>query len=627
MKRSKELSVNRFHDAVIAFLLACVAVSASAQQNQPPGGSLVEDWSHHHMIFSNPGTEHDAFLNGRHEEWRHLVNDQRYRLQQIRRNFGRTEPQANSTLDLFTESTSNVSATPAPLASEGRNAKQQEQLSQLKLNAEGSNGQQDTNSQGEWAVALSLLTGFGVQADMYPAKFTFAPIGTPDCNNDFIVFPVNGPGSSVQANIVGVNGLYASNCSLLGLPVSNVLFAYNVGTGSVLTSPVLSLNGAKVAFVESIAGGSRFHVLTIDKRGSLLTCPILLGPCNGTGYAAPAVPGVNNIAVDVPITMSGGVNDSDSSPYIDYDNDFAYVGDDSGKLHKFTGVFNGTPTEVTTSPWPLTVISGTMNLRLTGPVLDSKSQKIFIGGRDSGNLYCVTTAGVACSPASLPVGSGIQDAPIVDSTNQTVFVVTNNTAGTSAIVFQTTTTLSSPVSATIGASGTNLYNGTFDNAYYTNPATGHFYACGNLGTTATPTLYRIGFATGGKMNATNDGNTFQLVATGHSGTGTDCSPISEIFNSGTGQDLIFVSVKNFGFTSGTNNCSVLLLGASPCLMSFNVTTSFPTAAAATATSLLGPAGTSGIVIDNVSTASGASQIYFGNLQASTGMQLSQAALR
>lgn len=627
MQRRKEFPINRFHYAAIALLLACVAMSTSAQQNQPAGGSLVEDWSHHHMVFSNPGTEHDAFLNGQHEEWRRLVNDPRYRLQQIRRNFGRTETQTNSTPDLFADSASNVSANSTPTASEGRNAKQQEQLNQLKLNSESSDEQQNTSSQGEWAIALSLLTGFGVPADMYPAKFTFAPIGTPDCNNDFVVFPINGPGSAAQANIVGVNGLYSSDCSLLGLPVSNVLFAYNVGTGSVLTSPVLSLNGAKVAFVESIAGGSRFHVLTLDKRGSLLTCPILLGPCNGTGYAAPAVPGVDNVAVDVPITMNGGVNDSDSSPYIDYDNDFAYVGDDSGRLHKFTGVFNGTPTEVTTAPWPLTVITGTTNLRLTGPVFDSKSQKIFIAGRDNGVLYCVTIAGVPCSTPSVAVGSGIQDTPIVDSTNQTVFVVTNNSTSTASIVFQANTSLGNTVTTTIGLNGTDLYNGTFDNAYYTNPATGHFYACGNLSTSATPTLYRIGFATGGKMNATNDGSTFQLVASGHTGTGTDCSPISEIFNSGTSQDLIFLSVRNFGFTTGTNNCSVLLVGASPCLMSFNVTTGFPTAAAATATALLGPAGTSGIVIDNVSTVSGASQIYFGNLQASTGMQLSQAALR
>jgi hypothetical protein len=611
MKLTQGFPTTSLHYAATAFFLACLAVSASAQQNQPLGSSLVEDWTHHHVIFSNPGTEHDAFLNGRHEEWRRLVNDPRYRLQQIRRNFANTGQQTNSMSSFL----------------EGQNDTRKAEMNESTSNSESSITQQDTTSQGEWAVALSLLTGFGVAADMYPAKFTFAPIGTPDCTNDFVVFAINGAGSAAQANIMGINGLYSSDCSLLGLPIANVLFSYNVGTGSVLTSPVLSLNGAKVAFVESIAGGSRFHVLTLDKRGSLLTCPILLGPCNGTAYGAPAVPGVDNVAVDVPITMSGGVNDTDSSPYIDYDNDFAYVGDDSGKLHKFTGVFNGTPTEVTTSPWPLTVVSGTTNLRLTGPVYDSVSQKIFVGGRDNGILYCVTIAGAPCSTPSVAVGSGIQDAPIVDSTNQTVFVITNNSASTASFVFQANTSLGNTVSTTIGLNGTDLYNGTFDNAYYTNPSTGHYYACGNLTGAATPTLYRIGFGTGGKMNSTNDGNTFQLVASGHTGTGTDCSPISEIYNVATGQDLLFLSVKNYGFTSGTTNCSVLLVGASPCLMSFNVVSGFPTAASATATSLLGPAGTSGIVIDNVSTTAGASQIYFGNLQASTGMQLSQAALR
>jgi hypothetical protein len=30
------------------------------------GRGVPEDWSHHHLIFSNPGTEEDAIANGTH---------------------------------------------------------------------------------------------------------------------------------------------------------------------------------------------------------------------------------------------------------------------------------------------------------------------------------------------------------------------------------------------------------------------------------------------------------------------------------------------------------------------------------------------------------------------------------
>jgi hypothetical protein len=54
--------------------------------------------------------------------------------------------------------------------------------------------------------------------------------------------------------------------------------------------------------------------------------------------------------------------------FYDYANDMIYVSDVGGNLHKFTGVFNGTPAEAG-APWPLQVDA---NSFITGPVLDSK---------------------------------------------------------------------------------------------------------------------------------------------------------------------------------------------------------------------------------------------------------------
>jgi hypothetical protein len=72
----------------------------------------------------------------------------------------------------------------------------------------------------------------------------------------------------------------------------------------------------------------------------------------------------------------------------------------------------------------------------------------------------------------------IVDDPIVDSTAQTVFAAANN--ATNAVLTQATTALGSEVNATMGINGTDLYAGTFDNAYFTTISTGHMYFCGNL---------------------------------------------------------------------------------------------------------------------------------------------------
>ena len=52
------------------------------------GKGVPEDWSHHHLVFSNPGTEEDAFKNGTHDQWLNIVNDPRFTLQQIKRSGG-----------------------------------------------------------------------------------------------------------------------------------------------------------------------------------------------------------------------------------------------------------------------------------------------------------------------------------------------------------------------------------------------------------------------------------------------------------------------------------------------------------------------------------------------------------
>src|ERR1700688_2710901 len=127
----------------------------------------------------------------------------------------------------------------------------------------------------DWSISL----GAGSTAPaMYPAKFGFDPNATPDCTNDFVVFPVNIAGSATQPNLVAFNNLYSGGTSILptGLCGSRAvvagddrssattLWSYDIdaAAGLVATSPALSLDGKKVAFVETAAGSSaHFHVL------------------------------------------------------------------------------------------------------------------------------------------------------------------------------------------------------------------------------------------------------------------------------------------------------------------------------------------------------------------------------
>lgn len=602
----RRLLVVSFRYLIVTCWVVSVMTPTFAQTTLTAGRSLVEDWSSHHAIFSSPGSEMEAIMSGHRQQWQEIVNSPRYQMQQILRD-GLWPGLKRSSISVLQDATQAVSSL-AELSSESKAA------TALPRSV-------------DWAVTLADSTQSSSSfAAVYPAKYISDPLGLPSCSNDFVVFVVNSAGnSSNQSNIVGVNNLYQGFCTGA---VPSVMFSYYVGTGPVLTSPVISADGTKIAFIESIGGGNLgpyFHVLTLSNGTSEGNegCPNRL-PCNGTAYDAPLYlqPGDSPLtnATQGALQMNGGngANITRSSPFIDYKNDIAYVGDDGGRLHKFTGVFLGKPAEVKTGGWPVTIDSSTA---LTSPVFDSgASQQIFLAGVNSGKIYCVTVSGTLCTTPSVKVGGGIQQGPIVDSTSQMIFVSTTNTAVSNAILFQTNTSLSDSISVTMGSAGNDLYNGTFDNAYYEDPSSGHMYYCGGMPgsiSPGTPALYRIGFDSSGNMNATNDGNIFQLVNTGDSYGNYDCTPLTEAYNGVT--DMLFLGVKGGARPSGCRNQG--------CIMSFDITSSFPTTVQSTLVTGSQRKGTSAIITDNFSTVPAASQVYFMNLNTGAGVQASQANLK
>src|ERR1035441_6653443 len=55
---------------------------------------LPEDWTHHHAVFSDPGTADEAIRKDTYDRWSKIVNDPRYVMQQLKRGLPARGPAA-----------------------------------------------------------------------------------------------------------------------------------------------------------------------------------------------------------------------------------------------------------------------------------------------------------------------------------------------------------------------------------------------------------------------------------------------------------------------------------------------------------------------------------------------------
>jgi hypothetical protein len=482
----------------------------------------------------------------------------------------------------------------------------------------------------DWAV--SLERGF-VPANQFPAKFSF-DVTSQDCTGDFVLFGLT-VSSGTQANLVGINNLYTEASP----PCNNgnpwVAFAFNTVTqsgGQIRTSPVLSVDGTKAAFVESTTGGSYFHVI-------VLPSPIPSPPSQTGTVRSPATPGSCGTPTIVncmtTLTISAAAN-TVSSPWIDYNTDTAYVGTDDGKLYKISPVFGGgAPTLINDANWPVTVWTSGSSKVLTGAVVDTNAGRIFIGDAN-GYLYAIdltapakaTSARVSIGWVGHGAGTGIVDPPIVvnDSANPAVdqvftFTGCSNVLGIGGAVNQIPANFTSSTSYTAVDLGSrsgsgdcttgNVHGGTFDDAFWTGGSTtGHIVACGFVsGTTAAPLqpsnpkMYRIGFNASHLI--TSAGQTTWVV---NNTRGDECSPLTE-FSDGTTDKLFFGVGSGSASGDGFVESSSFTAGfPSPGTCSAGN----PTSTCVTAPKALG--GTSGIIIDN-QLSNGGTNIYFTTLAA------------
>ena len=733
--------------AVVCILVAISSVLISGQTASSPATGVPEDWSFRHLIFSNPGTAEEATAAGRLEQYNNIVNDPRYKFQQLKRNggvegsvaTGATSTAATSATSTATtsavKSASKPSKNPPPPtkpkpeggawamnaapvgvpASASNSFTAESTSGSLVINGLGSTltistlfstsasctytagaatatfarsgtspygvnllaqvialpscggvvGVTATSSGTSFTISAlnpgsagnqvaltstfnhesttwtstSLGTGVfgaaGVGLGRYPAKYSFSTGTTAYCDSDptpdYAVYNTGLAGSGSQATVIAYDNLY-TGCSTSSVPIPNVYWAYNTGSGSVVTSPVISGDGTKVAIIETPASGAAtLRIIQWNPGdGSDYSTPV--APANSisnTYYGAGGNGAWNSSSCSVAgscmisVTFQADLNpDFTSSPYYDYSTDTLYVGDNSGYLHKFAGVFEGTsagtgPGECTSSnaagpcagTWPALVTSGAA--AASSPVYDSVSGYVYIGPASaSGNgelAEVLATTGAVTFSGELATGATqIFDSPIVDSSSEEVYVFVNDSSATphDASVYQLPAPFASASTGArqeLGQGATYGYahTGAFDNIYYDTPGSGHLYVCGRASGSQIPTLYRIPI-TGAGNTTMGTPLTGPALATG----ATDCSPLTE-FDNGT-DDFLFLSVQGNNQTTTPISCGV----GSGCLMSFNITSPTFTISFGPEYVAVETGGTSALIIDNIAANVTGSQIYF-----------------
>jgi hypothetical protein len=499
----------------------------TGQAAKPPvhGNPLVTDWSHRHLVFSQPATA---------EGLRFAAEDPRYWQQRYR-----GKPR-------FLLSAEKTAATDESAPHHWW------QWRHRKLHR-------------DWAEDLGPNGSMG--PTNFPAKFSFdinQAFCASDPSPDFVIFPTGLASSGSQASIVAYDNLY-SGCS--GTK-PQVYWAYDTG-GQVLTSPTYSLDGSQVAFVQTSGGvGTLVLLKWAASATESVTGPMTLSPVANSAYQTCTAPCMTTLNLQ---NGSGGTtDDKTSSIFYDYTNDIGWVGGSQGYLHKFTGIFNGTPSEVVTGGFPAQLNTG---VSLANAVYDHKGGNVFVEDTD-GFLYSVggATATVTQS-GQLDFGGAIADGPIVDSTAQVVYVFASsdgsgNCAGGAdcAGVYQLSTTFAAGDTGsevTVGTSTTSgfstpnpLYSGAFDSTYLASHASGHLYVCGNTG--SFPTLYQVPISAGAMGQA--------VTGPQLSGSNTPCSPVTDIVNpnaAGGPTEWVFLSTQINGVSTGCH--------AAGCLYNLRVT--------------------------------------------------------
>jgi hypothetical protein len=603
--------VSRCAQPVIFFVAVLLAVTGAmyAQEALPirapstPNFGVPEDWSTPHVIYTRNGAVDDMLK---------VRNDPRFLnnilLHYIREHGKQTQPTSPTGLEGARSNENGFEADAEELRIQG---------SGNEGNAQ-SPGPTANGSKVDWAVSLGPTAGMALAES--PAKYTFNPSAPPSCS-DFVVYTVNAaPKVGTQANLVGLTNLYSgSNPTGLCGNAPTFLFSYAIGASGSALSPVLSLDGTQVAWLEN-ANPVVLHVTTFMAGQGTNATTGAVAPTGTFSSSGTCTPSPSSCDVALSYTTVAGCtassnSNSDSDIYVDYGSNSAYVSANNGILYRISGIFHAVP-----AVEYCVTVNGGAGAYMSGPVYDSLLNEVFVTDSKKVYAYTVGAAGfTAANPASYTYAVGGYDAsaPVLDAFNGYLYIFSTDdaeaTAHTSVIQLPVTLAAGSGTFVPLGAVGTGvdvyLGYGAFDNNYYNygpKNAASTLYSCGTDTTTTTAQdLFAISFnPSTGVANTTPAMPANKNVNPGGK-TGL-CSPITEFFDGTT--DRIFVGMGDYsGATTGANVVQM-----------WNVTTQLKSSSDTPTASASGyQGGTTGFAIDN--NASGTAQaesIYFSTLETS-----------
>jgi hypothetical protein len=572
---------------IVTLALLCWLLSAASGQqlfpanpaSSTPHFGIPQDWSNQHVIYTRNGSPEDL-LKFRNDP--RLLNSILLHYRREHRNqtgqtatVGLNEAGLNEAgwdEDSLSEDTSGTDTTEGlqPLAPWDQ--LEYRPLAHLK----------NKHSKVDWSVSLGPTAGmaFGETPGVYTYNYS-----TPSCS-DFVVYTINAAAAvGTQANLVGLANLYTDGAGTgycTGTTPS-FLFSYAIGTGGSPLSPVLSLDGTRVAWIENRTATSSYLHITIwvANQGISATYPVavtgafLNGGCNPVGsscddaieYTAATYPGC-------PTEYIAANGHSDL--YVDYASDAGYISANNGLLYHIKNIFSTTTSPSVDFCIPVNAAFETApSSAMSGPIYDQDNNEVFI--TDSENIYAyivnasATTPNFApASPASYTYGNSASNhnyqtgpGPLLDAFNGYIYVFSTYDANSKTSVTQLPTSLASAVAVELGPESTNanpmLFYGAFDNNYFTygpKNAASTLYSCGTDSTTTNAQdLFSISFnpATG-VVNTTPAMSYNKNVNPGGAGgpgvLNGLCSPLTEFYD-GT-NDRLFVGMGEQGAASGAN---------------------------------------------------------------------------
>ncbi|MGA7295642.1 MAG: hypothetical protein WBW53_17845 [Terriglobales bacterium] len=487
----------------------------------------------------------------------------------------------------------------------------------------------------DWNISLGPTAGMAIGET--PAVYTYN-YSTPTCSNltatppvagDFIVYTINaGASVGTQANLVGLTNMYTNTsgtgyCSGTG---PSFLFSYAIGSGGSPLSPVVSLDGTKVAWIENRTATTSFlHITTwAANQGGSATSPVAVTGTFSSGSCSPAGSSCDDAIPYTASTYPGCTSayiaaNGHSDLYVDYPSDSGFISANNGLLYHIKDIFSTTSAPSVDFCVPVnTTFEAAPSSAMSGPVYDPLLKEVFI--TDSETIYAYLVNASTPTPNFALKGShtyGLSynyqtgPGPLLDAFNNYIYVFsTDDTTGATSVT-QLTTGLATPTRVPLGGRSTNasriLFYGAFDNNYYTyGPANAAstLYSCGTDTTATAQDLFAISFSPAtGLANTTPAMSNNRNVNGGGTSSGV-CSPITEFYD-GT-NDRIFVGMGQPAATSGSDIVTMWNVNSRP------TSATTPTA---TATGYLG--GTSGMSADNATTAAQAENVYFSTEETGT----------